>query len=689
MSRNNLKLPDVARAAELVHGDQLLRADRILAVALDGVYRRGEIYLRWLQQLVSLLFGTRAGRFFTRALAVPFGGAYVILAGADHLMEMFHLAGVEFKTPQRILFMGVFLLATVNVAIFRRFVWETVRTTFRAVRILVVDWPCRLLALDAVQRVLRSGPAILLVRFLLKPAAWTLILWLLAPGIGRNWQLSASRAAVLFLGLNLILNSRAGRKLEEATLDWLSQAWHRFGLRPLVNLFALVMDVFRELLEAVERLLYTVDEWLRFKSGESQLMLGLKAGMGLVWFIVTYVVRFCVNLLIEPQVNPIKHFPVVTVSHKFLLPFIPQLAGVLEYTLDRGAAWTLAPAIIWSIPGIFGFLVWELKENWRLYAANRPDRLGPVVIGSHGETMPRLLKRGLHSGTLPKRFAKLRRAERKARLRGNWKAVHKHLLALHHVELSLRRYLQRELVELLRQGGWHDAPLSVEHIHLGPGLVRFQLASAMADPDPLLIGLEVRSGWLLAGVTAPGWTQHLDDKKRRILSNAILGLYKTSGVDLVYQHLEAALPQQSQFTLSDTALVVWPLPHSDREVRDFLGEQSRRITPRTPAARALEGLPRAPPFGSRLPRPADLLECVGRGMGFGRRARRCAPSRAHARARSARKSHCDHKPNPSGRLLIAQVRRHVPTMPPRQNVRIGGPGAELVRSRLARPRGLD
>ena len=37
--------------------------------------------------------------------------------------------------------------------------------------------------------------------------------------------------------------------------------------------------------------------------------LGTKAFLGVVWFFVTYVVRFVVTLLVEPQVNPIKHFP--------------------------------------------------------------------------------------------------------------------------------------------------------------------------------------------------------------------------------------------------------------------------------------------------------------------------------------------------------------------------------------------
>ena len=71
LSRNNLKLPDL----EFSRGDPLLRADVRLADVLDGIYRRGEFYLRWMQQISSLAFGTRAGRLFMRFAAIPFGGA--------------------------------------------------------------------------------------------------------------------------------------------------------------------------------------------------------------------------------------------------------------------------------------------------------------------------------------------------------------------------------------------------------------------------------------------------------------------------------------------------------------------------------------------------------------------------------------------------------------------------------------
>ena len=46
VSRNNRKLPDLAGPFEFFAGDRLLRADRRLATAMDGIYRGGEVYLR-------------------------------------------------------------------------------------------------------------------------------------------------------------------------------------------------------------------------------------------------------------------------------------------------------------------------------------------------------------------------------------------------------------------------------------------------------------------------------------------------------------------------------------------------------------------------------------------------------------------------------------------------------------------
>ena len=120
--------------------------------------------------------------------------------------------------------------------------------------------------------------------------------------------------------MNLVLNTRIGRDVDELVTDWLTQTWHRFRIHVLATFLRFIMDIFSRLLQNIERMLYTVDEWLRFRTGERPLAVAVKAVLGVLWFFVNYFIRFCVTLLIEPQINPIKHFPVVTVSHKILLP---------------------------------------------------------------------------------------------------------------------------------------------------------------------------------------------------------------------------------------------------------------------------------------------------------------------------------------------------------------------------------
>ena len=88
-------MPDLAGPGEFLAGDRLLKADRNLAVALDGVYRRGEIYLRALQKVSSVAFGTPWGRFLTRYVALPFGAAFVLIEGLQHVSALFLPKAVE------------------------------------------------------------------------------------------------------------------------------------------------------------------------------------------------------------------------------------------------------------------------------------------------------------------------------------------------------------------------------------------------------------------------------------------------------------------------------------------------------------------------------------------------------------------------------------------------------------------
>ena len=298
--------------------------------------------------------------------------------------------------------------------------------------------------------------------------------------------------------------------------------------------------------------------------------------MGLLWYFVSYILRFCINLLIEPQINPIKHFPVVTVSHKLLLPLIPHLAGVIHsrMEIEKAWSWTLASTVIGCIPGIFGFLVWELKENWRLYAANRKKSLGPVIVGKHGETMsacfgPACTREHCRSSSPGCAGPNARPAAA-----ANGSRCASICSALHRFEVVIRRYVERDFLTLLADAHWLDSvPLVLREIRLASNRIQIVLGRSDAPNRDLTIALEARSGRLAGGISPPDWTCGLPLHLQLALDMAIDGLQKTSGVELLHGQVESLFsPPVAAWDLDQNGLRVWPDAAFETEVRDDLAD---------------------------------------------------------------------------------------------------------------------
>ncbi len=542
ISRNQLKEPDCSGPRSFLRGNAALRVNRRMTETLDGVYEPGDFYLRWILRFSHLMFGTAVGRFLTLYFVIPFGGAYVALKASDELIDLVcrvksqmapeHWDWIEFVPT---ILLGHFLAMLIHVPNFRGVVWRGLKMAGRAIRFLLVDSPRWFFALPWVHWVVHSAAARLAFNFVVKPLVPTLLFAAFVPSQAAPWQVAIGLTS-MFLALNLIVNSRAGRNVEEMFYDAVAEGWQRFGVRPIVGLFWFIVDLFRRFLQLIEQALYTVDEWLRFRSGQGRTMLLAKAGLGVGWFLVAYIIRFCVNLLIEPQVNPIKHFPVVTVSHKVM-------AGVwLEIKLPERLAQWMSPfmagvwtfIIVFGTPGIFGFLIWELKENWRLFAANRPKNLQPVLVGSHGEGLVRLLRPGFHSGTIPKRFAKLRRAERKALRGGDPGVVRKHRELLHHVEVDLHRYVEREFIAwFVADRGWNHPRPQVEKIHLATNEAAVEVAMPGAVAGPLVIAFQLVDGRTHLALCGKLCAANLSDAARKVLRMALVNLLKTGGIEVL------------------------------------------------------------------------------------------------------------------------------------------------------------
>jgi hypothetical protein len=557
ISGNDLKLPDLSLEA-MKSGDQLLRADRILATSLDGVYRSGEVYLRFLQKISSVLFGTPIGRLVTRYALLPLLGSLAVVEGLQHMVGplMKKLFGFEpvISTTTTQLGGALVLLVLLYVAPARRAVVWILKMVWRVVKLLLYDIPAAIWRQPFMRRLVNS----VAIRWVVRPA---LLAAIVLPFVHGTWRWPIAGGVMAFIAL--ALNSRIGQRAEERLADWTIHTSRQLTTRFLPGLVRWILDVFGKLADLTDRGMYRVDELLRFRAGQSMVKLAIKGVLGAIWYVIAYVLRIYVDLFIEPTTNPIKHFPVVTVAAKIIIPIIPAiLSGV------AGPASTLfGPAIgnafagftVIVLPGLAGFLVWEFKENWKLYRATRGKTLAPLVIGHHGETMVSFLKPGFHSGTIPKLFTKLRRAA----WRHDDKAIAKQHDGLHHVEEAIAKFVDRQLVSMLVEvEAFRARDVALRHITIGSNRVQITLACPSISPEPATIRFELQSGWIVGSLAEAGWTLSLDEQQKRIFEIALAGFYKLSGVELVREQLEKALRDGDHATppydVSDEGLVVWP-----------------------------------------------------------------------------------------------------------------------------------
>lgn len=576
ISRSNLKLPDLSGPGEWWRGDALLQADARLTLELDGVYRGGEVYLRALQKGSSLFFGTSVGRALTLHLLLPVLVAFVALEGVQHLVgplgrKLFHIKHIHLLNPWSLLGLALFLYGLIHSKSFRSVSWRVARAVGRAVHAIFVGFPRWFLQLGPVHAFLHSAPVMTLWSFVLKPALVVAPLYfVMSRSLTPLQDLEASGG--VFLGLTLALNTAFGIAMQERLSTGASRSWRFLSRRVIPGILAFISELSHRLVEGVDQALYAVDERLRFRKGDTRGSLVFKGFLGTIWFFVTYLVRLGINVLFEPQVNPIKHFPVVTVSHKILLPMTPSLASVFEQLGMSGTkAMSFAVPIVALIPGAVGFLVWELKGNWDLYARNRSTDLRPVLVGHHGETIGALLKPGFHSGTVPKLFASMRQAIRQ----GSRKAG-KYREQLRDVEHAVANFFHRELSALLEESElWPHGPVDTHAIELGSNRIRVALDCPEAGPAPAVIHFEEQSGWLVASVAERGWIDALEPPQRDLLEASLAGLYRLAGVDLCREQIESQIQKKSPYDVADEGLIVWPGGDYQSEVVYALADEPR------------------------------------------------------------------------------------------------------------------
>lgn len=576
ISRNDLKLPDLS-LREAVFGDQLLRLDRKLAAALFGIYSPAPIYLRFLQWFNAPLYGTLAGRLFTTYVLLPFAAAFIVLEGLAHTVGLLYayLAGIDphdlhWAAPATVGGFGAALVFAINFQSGRRcarFLGWIVGSFFRAIgRGLAALFASHFLSIAmlwiVVPGAIGLGAASLVKVAYVELSESQALLDHAAQEVGygdasyhfelldEQYFINGSFGVVYLMSV-LILNTPLGRRTRAWAGQLVADSATRLTKTLWVGLVVGTIDAFAKLVHGIEYVRYTVENSLRFERRDGLVSFFAKSVLGVVWFWISYLLVLYVTILVEPQVNPIKHFPVVTVSHKIIIPILPRLTMEMSALVpDFVPKWISYPFIgltVFLVPGLFGFLVWELKENWKLYRANRAREVQPVIVGSHGETLPRLLRKGFHSGTIPKLLGKIRRAGRVANRTGDWSKVVHLRHRLHHVEESLALFVERSLLEPMRR----DAMLMRGGVELHGGHPRMtnnkvELAVVFARESEccaLSLYFEDVFGWIIGSCShdQAAYEAFFAPEERVRLDTYLGVLYKQAGVELVREHVEQAL----------------------------------------------------------------------------------------------------------------------------------------------------
>ena len=542
------RLPDSGWRA-LVLGDRLAQFDRQARAALPGVYQPGEFYLKGLQQLSAPLFGSAPGRFITRWLLLPFGIALIGLEALTYLLSL-----VAPRTPELV---NVGSVLGVSACLLIALYTEPGRHAVEALRrggqwlwndCLYRGW-LRLIDWRRMVNWLRQPWVRTVSRYVLEPALIGALVAMPALGVANRLapDLEGLPTFLLILGFifgTFLRNSRGGRELLDSLMTGLINVWRQVRHTLVMGLVRWVIDLFDALMHNVEQGLHRVDEMISHHRGEGRGMMTVKAVMGPLWKLFRDFIHFYAAVLVEPQINPIKHFPVVTVSHKLMLPFLPALTtsllALLNPVLPQFISLPLVTVTILLLPGLFGFLVWELRANWKLYRANHPDAIQPARFGPAGETLYTLLRRGFHSGALPKAFARLRAviAQENDQQQSVPQALRRAEAQLNGILESVRTFVKRELVFALQdrsQETGHPLIATIIQLEAATASLAVQVALTLQDqPEPgeplvLEVRFALADDVLSGNITLTGPVERfgdlawLEEETARFLQRAAVG----------------------------------------------------------------------------------------------------------------------------------------------------------------------
>ena len=551
ISRNNLKLPDITAKGEWGTDDPLLRLDRLLTFKFEGIYRTGQIHGKLLQNLTSVLFGTDWGRKAWSLFIAPYGIALVVVTIAVVLGR--HLpggAGKQDQTSPVSTWLAWFWIISLGTAMAYLFANDKLRDRLggwlrriaSGLHWLIEDLPL-ILARHPAFRSAVVIPLKVAWYCVIKPVAMIMAVYLLAPYLIPNIQ----SVVIWWCLLALVMTTRPFLILDQR----LAEIMFDLVLAMRAGLLGRLLDgfdrIYKALIKGAETALVRADEALQSRGNDSTIMTAVRVAVSLVWVPVREVSRILFIVMVEPMLHPLK-LPICFVAAKVLYPvmgpmgsetWIPALSPYLGYWLAMSTVTT----IIFLMPNAFGFLFWEFRENRGLYAANRPTRPRYAPAGPGGEDMRALFEPGLHGGTLPRIFRRLRKAGKPVCEGGDRARERQSLKQLEDVREAVSRFIRRNLIDPLAVSpGWSlqnaaplERPLEVNLLRLSTHRAQAFLSVPGAPPesDPaIVVTFEFRAGNLWGSFKAGHWLNTLPPERRPGVALAAAWCLCAAGVQL-------------------------------------------------------------------------------------------------------------------------------------------------------------
>lgn len=597
ISRNFLKMEDIPNARAFFAGDSLLKLDRKLAAELEGVYTSSDFYQRWLEKFTALNFGTSWGRIITRFITLPIGSAFLIVEALDVIASrLFSISMPSFTNYALITGISILVFGLINNASLRITLGAIISKWWDISRLLCFEVPGKLIAWAPFQKLWKSLPAQLLISLVVKPLIFTeaIVIWL--PKANRT----NTTHILLFVTFTILVNSRLGRNLAEFT----RLAFIEFIRLVKDGLFTLIFQVavqsFKKLISLLESAMYWINDWLKLRGKPSVWHITLRVILGALWAPFALFLRFYTLVLIEPGINPIK-FPISSIAAKFVYPIIvpmnSQLVAFCEPIFGQFFSNLFISTTIFFLPDVFGFLVWETKENWGLFQANRSKSLTPVAVGPHGETIPQLLKSGFHSGTIPKLFKKLRHAELDAQTTNDWRISRSLRQDLKEIKEKVARFLERDFLSRLQLGKIAALNFRIGEIFVGLNKIQVELVAFGADGySTATIQFENINGWLVGGIHLPGGIQTKNEEEKKLLRLCVAALFKFAGIEISREQLENCLPSWTaewqlsekgiDFLKNDGTKLSAGIPRNDNPIKILAGNTIYPLMPSMDGRRA-------------------------------------------------------------------------------------------------------